>query len=106
MTRPSNQPLLAGRTRASPSLNILSSGGDNETLDIGKHRPVNPKAGDVVADNLPDQPSSPAFVQRLLKAKAAGATLAKVTLRGDYGAVTFPCEFIDFRSLHGGSYGD
>ena len=25
------------------------------TLDIGKHSPVDPKAGDVVADNLTDQ---------------------------------------------------
>ena len=30
-----------------PSLNL--------TLDIGKHSPVDPKAGDVVADNLADQ---------------------------------------------------
>lgn len=28
---------------------------DNLTLDIGKHSPVDPKAGDVVADNLADQ---------------------------------------------------
>lgn len=54
MNGPSNQ-VLAGRTRESPSLNILSSGGDNNALDIGKHSPVDPKAGDVVADNLADQ---------------------------------------------------
>lgn len=28
---------------------------DNLTLDIGKHSPVDPKAGDVVADNFADQ---------------------------------------------------
>lgn len=63
MTRPANQPLLAGRTRASPSLNILSSGGDNLADAIGKHRPVNSKLGNELGQNFTDQPR-PVFIER------------------------------------------
>lgn len=53
MNGASNQVLgwVAPRESRAPSTGAR----DNLTLDIGKHDPVDPKAGDVVADNLPDQ---------------------------------------------------
>lgn len=81
MTRSSNQPLLAGRTRASPSLNILSSGGDNLAHDFREHSPVNSKLGNEVSQNLRDQP--------------------RLVFIGRPFAVPFM--FVPF---HGGSYGD
>ena len=78
------------RTRASPSLNILSSGGDNSHNATVNIRDVLTERGDPVRNDGPDQ---------------SRALVIPVTLGGIRGAIT--ARFIDFRSsFHRSIYGD
>lgn len=66
--------------RESPSLNILSSGGDNNAHAIGRHGSVGSETGHIVSQNLPDQSRS---------------LVIPITLGGIRGAIV--ARFIDFR---------
>lgn len=81
MTRPANQPVLAGPRASRQRLAIRCR--DNFTFNVGKHGPVDPEARDVVADNFPDQSRS---------------LVIPINLGGIRGAIT--ARFIKFPFLH------
>lgn len=84
MTRPVNQPVLAGPRASRQPLAIRCR--DNSHNALGRHRLIVAEIYHELSDDFPDQPGLIALV-------------------ADYGGVE-PFHFIDFHSLHGGFYGD
>lgn len=83
MTRPANQPVLAGPRAPGRASTALPGNSDKA---IVRHRLIVAETYHELADDFPDQPGL-------------------IALIGINGGVE-PFHFIDFRSLHGGSYGD
>lgn len=75
----SGSPLSAPAERSSPV------GRGNNDQRAGHHRPIAPQPGDELREYLANQP--------------------RLVLIGVNG-VARPCQFIDFRTFHGGSYAD
>ncbi len=75
--------------QSAPAASLSSGSGGNNHYSVGRHRPVGAEAAHIVSQNLADQSRS---------------LVIPITLGGIRGAIT--ARFIDFRSLHGGSYGD
>ena len=87
MTRPVNQPVLAGPRASRQHLAIrCRDNSHNVAVNISD---VLSERRNPVRDDGPDQ---------------SLALVIPITLGGIRGAIT--ARFIDFRSLHGGSYGD